>query len=76
MFEDAAGFPATFDEWLASAKQTERDCFERGIKALRIEIDPDKFPEWCAANGLSKIDSHARSIFENLKSLEWINRGG
>ena len=76
IFEDGRDLPATFDEWLVIAKQAERDCFERGIKALRIEIDPNKFPAWCADHGFTKIDSQARADFENFKSLEWVNRAG
>jgi hypothetical protein len=63
IFDDASDLPATFEEWLRLAKRAEEQVHRQGMKVVRAEIDPNLFPGWCATNGFSKIDKHARMAY-------------
>lgn len=64
IFEDGHKLHSTYDEWLAAA-ETGRKHFEaKGFRVIRVDIDPDKFPEWCSAQG-HQINSSARTAYVN-----------
>ena len=62
VFEDATNLPRTFSDWLAKAEQIEQAMRQRGIRVVRVEIDPDRFPAWCTAHGL-KVDANGRTRY-------------
>ena len=51
IFEDAGKMPPTWKEWLKMAEEMERGLKAYGHPVLRVYIDPDTFPDWCAAHG-------------------------
>ena len=76
IFSDADNLPSTYEEWLILAKETEQSLTDNGfIDVIRAEIDPVKFPRWCADHGYSDIDANARSAFGNMVAIE-IASGG
>ena len=74
IFDDASDLPDTFDEWLALAEKTERQLKSQGMKVVRVEIDPDTFPQWCTDEGYSKIDKHARMAFGNMMAMKSLRK--
>ena len=72
VFSDSDDLPDTYKDWLALAEQAERQVASQGMKVVRVDIDPNAFPKWCAANGHSQLDKHARMMFGNEKALEWL----
>lgn len=71
IFEDAADLPDTFHDWKVRVQQIENDALDKGLTLVRVVIDPETFPAWCAANG-HNIDGEARLHFGSLKAKEWI----
>lgn len=49
-------------EWLASARQGERDLIARRQPVERVMVDPDKLASWCLVRGRAP-DSIARAEF-------------
>ena len=52
----------TYAEWLASARQGERDLVARGQPVERVMVDPDELASWCLIRGLVP-DGAARAEF-------------
>ena len=52
----------TYAEWLASARQGERDLVARGQPVERVMVDPDERASWCLIRGLVP-DGAARAEF-------------
>ncbi|TBW39951.1 hypothetical protein EYW49_04585 [Siculibacillus lacustris] len=52
----------TFDQWLKSARQIEREISARGDKVVRIGFDPTEFLLFCATRGL-KPDEQSRAAW-------------
>jgi len=65
MFEDGYKLHRTYDEWLLAAESGRKGLEDRGIRVVTVDIDPDKFPEWCKSQGL-KLDADARTRFASL----------
>jgi hypothetical protein len=53
LFEDASKMPPTWAEWLKMAEEMERGLKAYGHPVMRVFIDPNTFPDWCAAHGTS-----------------------
>lgn len=66
IFDDGGKMPTTWKEWLQNAEGMERkakaQAAAQGAVIERVYIDPDTFPDWCAANGV-KPDSQGRHKF-------------
>ena len=43
----------TWKEWLKIAEEMERGLKAYGHVVMRVHIDPNTFPDWCAAHGTS-----------------------
>ena len=74
IFSDPENMPATFEGWKALV---ERECeLIKGIGnvALRVDIDPETFPAWCASRG-HKANSQGRIAFVNHVELEYQKSG-
>ncbi|MEX2316045.1 MAG: hypothetical protein WD669_02765 [Pirellulales bacterium] len=74
IFNDAADLPDSFDSWFLKARALEQDLLRQGLEVIRVEIDPDTFPAWCAANGYTKLDKDARMHYGNLKAMEFATK--
>jgi hypothetical protein len=73
LFTDAAGLPATFEEWLAQAKGIERQIKRTGGRAIRAYIDPVEFPKWCQQTG-NKLDASGRMAFGSAFAAETLTK--
>jgi hypothetical protein len=51
VFEDGNTLPRTWQEWLKIAEEMEKGLKAYGHPVLRVRIDPETFPAWCAAHG-------------------------
>lgn len=69
IFEDGDKLPRTYEEWFAAAEKGRKSLEAGGAKVICVDIDPDKFPKWCMANGMN-INSQARIRFCNLMAHE------
>jgi hypothetical protein len=45
--------PPTWEEWLTIAVEMERGLKAYGHVVMRVRIDPNTFPDWCATHGTS-----------------------
>ena len=52
-FADGNKMPRTWKEWLKIAEEMERGLKAYGHVVLRVYIDPNTFPDWCATHGVS-----------------------
>lgn len=74
IYEDADQLHRTYAEWLAAA-ETGIKTLERGnpgVRIVKVIIDPDEFPKWCAANG-HKLNSKARIAYGNLMAYRSVS---
>src|SRR5580704_2009988 len=62
IFDDGNKMPATWREWLKMAEEMERGLISYGHVVLRVRIDPETFPDWCASQG-AKSSSDGRKKF-------------
>lgn len=53
IFPDANRMPGTWAEWLKMAEEMESGLKAYGHPVMRVRIDPNTFPDWCAAHGTS-----------------------
>ena len=62
LFDDGDKMPPSWKEWLKMAEEMERGLKAYGHVVMRVRIDPDKFPDWCAAHGVN-LGSEGRKKF-------------
>ena len=62
IFDDGHKLPRTWKEWLKMAEEMERGLKAYGHPVMRVPIDPNTFPDWCAANG-TKPGNEGRKRF-------------
>jgi hypothetical protein len=53
IFADGDRMPTTWGEWLKMAVEMESGLKAYGHVVMRVPIDPNTFPDWCAAHGTS-----------------------
>jgi hypothetical protein len=53
IFPDGHRMPRTWAEWLKMAEEMESGLKAYGHVVMRVHIDPNTFPDWCAAHGTS-----------------------
>ena len=53
IFTDGNRMPRTWEEWLKIAEEMERGLKAYGHVVMRVHIDPNTFPDWCAAQGVN-----------------------
>jgi hypothetical protein len=53
IFTDGNRMPRTWKEWLKIAEEMERGLKAYGHVVLRVRIDPNTFPDWCAAHDVN-----------------------
>ena len=52
-FADGNTMPRTWREWLKIAEEMESGLKAYGHVVMRVRIDPNTFPDWCATHGTS-----------------------
>lgn len=72
MFADADKLSNRFTDWLVSAEETEKQLTLRGVKVVRVIVDPEELAAWCIASGYSEINAHARGTFAAAKAADWV----
>jgi hypothetical protein len=60
LFSDRDQLPHTYSDWLARAEEKKNEIQASGDVVIKVYIDPETFPEWCANKGFP-MDSEARS---------------
>lgn len=68
LFVDGNKFPPTFLMWQDKAEQNRKRQTRSGATVVKAYIDPDTFPAWCSARGLS-LDSKGRTAFANAEAF-------
>jgi hypothetical protein len=74
IFTDSRNMPATYADWQALVR---RECEEiKGIGniALRADINPETFIDWCNIHGF-RADSQGRIAFVSHVELEYQKTG-
>ncbi len=69
MFEDGHKLHVTYDEWFVAAEKGRKTFEAEGRRVVCVDIDPDKFPEWCRTQGL-KVNADARQKFASLYAAQ------
>lgn len=62
LMADGATLPESWDKWFYRAEKVAREVQKHGLQSARVHIEPDSFPDWCAARGL-ELNADARSQF-------------
>jgi hypothetical protein len=74
IFTDPASMPTTFEDWrVLVARECELIKYAGNV-ALRADIDPEAFVDWCASHGF-RPDSQGRTAFVNHVVLEYEKTG-
>jgi hypothetical protein len=60
LFDDALLLPPSYDRWLARAEEKKAEVEAAGDQVIKVFIDPETFPEWCAKKNLPK-DANSRA---------------
>lgn len=74
IFTDSENMPATYEEWKALVGRQLEEIKGAGNIALRADIDPETFTDWCNVHGF-KVDSQGRMAFVNHVELEYRKTG-
>jgi hypothetical protein len=74
IFTDSKNMPATFEVWKALVGRQCEEIKGTGNIALRAEIDPETFTDWCSLHGF-QADSQGRLAFVNHVVLEYQKTG-
>jgi hypothetical protein len=60
LFDDAHLLPRTYSDWLARAEEKKAEVEAAGDQVMKVFIDPETFPEWCAKKNMPK-DANSRA---------------
>ena len=60
LFADSHLLPSTYADWLGRAEEMKTRVQADGDIVIKVYIDPETFPAWCAQKGLP-MDAEARS---------------
>jgi hypothetical protein len=74
IFTDSENMPATYEDWKALVGRQCEEIKGCGNIALRADIDPETFTDWCNGRGV-KADSWGRMAFVNYVELEYRKTG-
>lgn len=66
--------PPTFDSWVHEMERVSRTALSRGIRPVRVPIDPSLLLRWCAENGLDPDSlgrlAYAEKLLDDLQDAE------
>lgn len=71
---DPNDMPARYEDWQAIVKRECEEIKGVGNVALRVDIDPETFREWCKAHGFTP-NAQGRTGFVNRAELEYEKTG-
>ena len=74
VFIDSKNMPASFEDWKALVGRECEEIKRAGNIALRVDIDPETFVDWCNVHGF-RADSQGRTAFVNDAELEYQKTG-
>jgi len=74
IFIDSKNMPATYEDWQAIVRREREEIKGAGNIALRVDIDPETFKDWCNAHGFL-LDARGRTAFVNHVELEYEKTG-
>jgi len=74
IFTDSENMPATYEDWKGLVGRQCEEIKGAGNIAIRADIDPETFTDWCNGRGL-KADSQGRTAFVNHVELEYRKTG-
>ena len=74
IFTDPENMPATYEDWKAIVGRQCEEIKGAGNIAIRADIDPETFTDWCNERGL-EANSQGRRAFVNHVELEYQKTG-
>ena len=74
IFTDSQNMPATFEDWKALIGRQCKLIKGDGNIAIRADIDPETFTDWCHSHGFI-ANSQGRSAFANYVEIEYQKTG-
>ena len=74
IFTDSENVPATYEDWKALVGRQCEEIKRVGNIALRADIDPETFTDWCNVHGF-RTNSQGRTAFVNHVELEYQKTG-
>ncbi len=74
IFTDSENMPTSYEDWKALVGRLCEEIKSAGNIALRADIDPETFTDWCNRHGF-RADSQGRTAFVNLVELEYRKTG-
>jgi hypothetical protein len=74
IFTDPKDMPATYEDWQALVRRQLEEIKVGGNIAIRADIDPETFIDWCNVRGFP-ADSQGRTAFVNYIELEYQKTG-
>jgi hypothetical protein len=74
LFTDTKDMPATYEDWQALVAREREEIKAAGNIALRVDIDPEKFKEWCKTHRFLP-DAQGRTAFVSHAELEYEKTG-
>jgi hypothetical protein len=74
IFTDSENMPATYEDWKAIVGRECEEIKRVGNIALRADIDPETFTDWCNVHGF-RTNSQGRTAFVNHVELEYQKTG-
>jgi hypothetical protein len=69
VFTDSENMPATYEDWKALVGRQCEEIKRVGNIAIRADIDPETFIDWCNRHGC-RADSQGRTAFVNNVELD------
>ena len=74
IFIDSENMPATYEDWKTLVGRQCEEAKRVGNIALRADIDPDTFTDWCNRHGF-ETNSEGRIAFVKKVELEYQKTG-
>jgi len=74
IFTDSENMPPTFEDWKALVGRQCEEIKGGGNMAIRADIDPEAFTDWCSSRGF-QANSQGRIAFVNHVVLEYQKTG-
>ncbi len=74
IFTDSENMPATYEDWKALVGRQCEEIKGSGNIAIRADIDPETFCDWCNDHGFL-ADSRGRTAFANHVEIEYMKTG-
>ncbi len=74
IFTDSENMPATYEDWKALVGRQCEEIRGAGNIAIRADIDPETFTDWCHRHGF-QANSQGRIAFVSHVELEYLKTG-